>query len=76
MVEDGEAFVEDGAAGEGEAVLGQVAEGHSLGAGEGAVVERFDTCEHLEESGLAGAVTADQASAFVWRDQPVRIFKQ
>ena len=52
VVEDGEALVEDGLAGEREAVLREVAEGHALDAGELAVVERLDAGEYLEEVDL------------------------
>jgi hypothetical protein len=45
VVEDGEAFGEDGFAAEGEAVLREVAEGHAFDAGELAVVEGFDAGE-------------------------------
>ena len=76
VVEDGEALGEDGAAAEGEAVLREVAESDAFVAGDGAVVEGLDAADDLEEGGFAGAVAADQAGAFVWIDEPVRVFKE
>ena len=76
LVEDGEALVEDAAAGEREAILREVAEGHALGVGALAVVERLDAGEDLEQGGLAGAVAADKAGALIRRDEPVDVFKE
>lgn len=76
FVEDGEAFLEDGAAGEGEAILRQVADGHAFGALHRAVVERVEPGENLHERGLAGAVGADEGGALVGRDEPVGVFKE
>src|ERR1019366_124056 len=72
-VEDREAFGEDGFAAEGEAVLGEVAEGRSLDGGEDAVIEGFQTGEDFEQGGFAGTVTADKAGALVRRDEPVGV---
>ena len=49
VIEDGEALGEDGFAAEGEAVLGEIAEGDAFVAGDGSVVEGFDPGEDLEE---------------------------
>ena len=76
LVEDGEALVEDAAAGEREAVLREVAEGHALGVGALAVVERLDAGEDLEQGGLAGAVAADKAGALIRCDEPVDVLKE
>ena len=76
VVEDGEAFGEDGFAAEGEAVLREVAEGHAFDAGELAVVEGFDTGEDFEQGGFAGAIAADETSALVRRDEPVGVFEE
>ena len=54
--EDGHALVEDGAAFETQAILRQIAEGGVLGGGDGAVVERLDAAQHLQQRGFAGAV--------------------
>ena len=61
VVEDGHAFVEDGAAGEGESVLGEVAGGEAFGEGEVAVVEVVHAANDFEEGGFAGAVASDKA---------------
>src|SRR5580658_1126554 len=76
LVEDGEALVEDAAAGEREAVLWQIAQGHALGVCALAVVERLDAREDLEQSGLAGAVAADKTSALIRCDEPVDVLKE
>ena len=76
LVEDGEALVEDAAAGEREAVLREVAEGHALGVRALAVVEGLKAAEDLEQGGFAGAVAADKAGALIRRDEPVDIFKE
>ena len=76
VVEDGEAFGEDGFATEGEAVLREIAEGHAFDAGELAVVEGFDAAENFEQGGFAGAVAADEAGALVRRDEPVGVFEE
>jgi hypothetical protein len=76
FVEDGEALVEDAAAGEREAVLREVADGHALDVGAQAVVEGLDAGEDLEQRGFARAVAADQPGALVGRDQPVDVFEE
>ena len=76
LVEDGEALVEDAAAGEREAVLRQVADGHALDVGAQAVVQCFDAGEDLQQRGFARAVAADQPGALVGRDQPVDVFEE
>jgi hypothetical protein len=76
LIEDGEALVEDGAAGEREAVLREVADGHAADVGALAVVERLDAGEDFEERGFAGAVSADEAGALVGRDEPVDVVEE
>ncbi len=76
LVEDREAFVEDGAAGEREAILRQVADGHAFDVGALAVVERLDAGEDLQQRGFAGAVAADEAGALIRCDEPVDVFKE
>src|SRR5215469_4964883 len=76
LVEDGETFVEDAAAGEREAILREVAEGHALDVRALAVVERLDAREDFEQRGLAGAVAADKSGALIRRDEPVDVFKE
>jgi hypothetical protein len=76
LVEDAEAFIEDGLAAHRQAVLREVADGHALLARHRTVVERFHAAQHLQHGGLAGAVTADQPGPFVRRDEPVHLFKQ
>ena len=76
IVEDGHAFGEDGAAGEREAVLREVADAGALLGDHGAGIEAFDAGQHLEQRRFAGAVGADDAGALVGRDQPVGIFKK
>ena len=56
VVEDGEAFGEDGAARRARPSLREVAEGDALVAGDGAVVEGLDAADDLEEGRFAGAV--------------------
>ena len=76
VVEDGEALGKDGLAADGEAVLRQVSNGHSLDRGELAVVEGIEAGEDLEQRGFARAIAANQASALVRRDEPVDVFKE
>ncbi len=57
----GDGFVEDGAALHLFDVLAEIADGESLGDGEFAFVGELFADDHAEESGLAGAVGADEA---------------
>ena len=75
LVENGQAFVEDGAAGERDAVLRQIAGADAFHHVDGAVIERFDAGEDFEQRGFAGAVGADDADALLRRDQPVEVFE-
>ena len=74
--EHGHAFGENGAAGEREAVLRQVAEGDAFLCGDAAGIESFDAREHFEQRRFPGAVGAYQAGALVRRDQPVDTFEE
>ena len=76
FVEDGQAFVEDGAAGERQAVLREVSDAHTAGALHLAVVEAVESGEDLHQRGLAGAVRADQSSLLVRGDQPVGVLEK
>src|ERR1017187_6881337 len=76
VVEDGEAFGEDGLAAQGQAVLREIAEGRPFYLRKLPVVDGFEAGEDLQDGGLAGAVAADQAGALVRRDQPVDVFKE
>src|SRR5271170_6891609 len=76
FVKDREAFVEDGAAGEREAILRQVSDAHAFSALDLTVVEAVESGKDLHERGFAGAVRADQSSALVGSDQPVGILKE
>ena len=76
VLEHAHAFGEDGAAGERQAVLRQIALADAFGKGDVAVIERFHAAQDLEQRGLAGAVGADQARALLGRDQPVAVFEQ
>ena len=74
--EDGHALGEDGAAGEREAILRQVAQGDALLRGDGAGIEALDAGQHFKKRGLAGAVGAHNAGALIGRHQPVGILKK
>ena len=74
--EHGHALGEDGAAGEREPFLRQVAEGDALLGGHDAGIESLDAGQHFQERRLAGAVGAHDAGAFVGRHQPVGVFKK
>ncbi len=74
--EDGHAFGEDGAAGEGEPFLRQVADAGALHDGDAAGVERVHAGQDFEECGFAGAVGAHDAGALVGGDQPVQILEE
>ena len=76
FVEDGEAFFEDGAAGELQALLRQVADAHAARLLQRAVVERFQAGQHLHQRGFAGAVGAHQRGLFLVADEPVGLKKQ
>ncbi len=76
FVEDGQAFLEDGAAGEAQAFLRQVADAHAAGLLELAVVEGFQAGENLHQGGLAGAVGADEGRFFPAADKPVGLKEQ
>ena len=76
IVEDRHALGKDGATGEGEAVLREVAGGNAPGARDGAIVERFKSAEDFHDGGFAGAVGADEADAGLRRDEPVGIFEE
>jgi len=67
---------EDGAAGEGETFLGQVADAGALHGDDGAGVERLHASHDFREGGFAGAVRADDAGAFVGGDEPVEVFEE
>ena len=69
--EDAHALGKDGAAGEREAVLRQVAGGDAAGGGVSAVIERVEVAEDFEEGGFAGAVGAHQSDAVFVSDEPV-----
>jgi len=75
-IENGHAFGEDGAAGEIDAVLREVAGADAFGGVDAAVIEVFDAGEDFEKRGFAGAVGADDADALLGRDEPVQVFKQ
>ena len=74
--ENRQAFVEDGAPGERDAILRQIARADAFHHVDGAVVEPLDSGEHFQERRFAGAVGADDADALLRRDQPVEIFKK
>ena len=76
VVEDGHAFVEDGAARKRKAFLRQIADAGALHCDDGAGIEAVDAGQDLEQRGFAGAVGAHDAGAFVGGDQPVQIFEE
>jgi len=76
FVEDGEALGEDGAAGEAEAILGEVAGGDALLEGGVAGVGGIEAGEDFEDGGFAGAVGADEADAVLGGDEPVDAFEE
>ena len=76
LVEDAQALLEDGPAAEREAVLRQVANGHSLHAQHDAVVERFHAAQHLHQRRFAGAIGPYQSGLLRGGDEPVGIFKE
>ena len=76
LVEDGQALLEDGAAGERKAVLRQVADAHAAGPLHVAVVERSRPARTFMQRGFAGAVGADQRGLLVRRDQPVGVLEK
>ena len=63
-------FLEDGAAGVGEAVLRQVADGQRRRLEDGARVGLVEPGHHPQQRGLAGAVRAAQADALAIGDLP------
>ena len=73
---DREALGKYAAAAQGETFLGKVADGHAASALQGAVVERFDAGEHLQQGGFAGAVGAHQGGPLIGRNEPVGILEQ
>src|SRR5579883_85464 len=76
LIEDRKAFVEDGAAGDREAVLREVADAHPAGALHLAVVKAVDAGKDLHERRLAGAVCSNQSSPLVGGDEPISVFKK
>ncbi len=76
LVEDRQAFVEDGAAREREAVLREVSDAHAAGALDLAVVEAVEAGEDLHQRGFAGAVGTDQSGLLVRGDQPVGVLEK
>ena len=74
--EDGHALVKDGATGELQAILRQVAERRVLGGDDAAVVERLDAAQNLQQRGFAGAIGAHQPTRSLRREQPVKIFEK
>ena len=76
VAEHRHAFVEDGAAGELQAILRQVAEGRVLRRRDAAVVERLHAAQNLQQRRFSRAVGADQPNAFVRRDEPIQVVEQ
>ena len=76
VAEHRHAFGEDGAAGELQAILREIAEGGVLGRDDAAVVERLQAGQNFQQSGFAGAVGADQPHALVGSDQPIKIVEE
>ena len=76
LVEDGKAFVEDGTAGEVDAVLREIAGADPLHDVERAIVEALNSGERFEQGGLAGAVRADDADALLRGEEPVEVLKK
>ena len=70
LAEGARRFVEDRAAGVGEAVLRQVADGQRRRLEDGARVGLVEPGHHLEQRRLAGAVRPAQADALAIRDLP------
>jgi hypothetical protein len=71
FVKDGEALFKDRSAGELKALLRQIADAHAAGLLHLAVVQRFKASKDLHQSGLAGAVGADQRGLLLATDEPV-----
>ena len=76
FVENGQAFFKDGAAGEPQPFLRQVADAHAAGLLHGAVVQRLKTGEHFHECGFPGAIGADQGGFLAGPDEPVGLKKE
>ena len=76
FVKNRQALLEDGAALEAQALLGQIADAHAAGLFRRAVVERFLAGEDLHQRGFAGAVGAHQRGLFVFANQPVSFKKE
>src|SRR5271166_2234697 len=76
IAEDRHTFVEDGSTGELQAILRQVAVSRVLCGGDVAVVERLHAAKNLQQRRLTRAIGADQADAFVRRDQPIQVVEE
>ena len=70
------AFFKDGAAGEGEAILGKVAGADAPGGGQRSIIQGFDSGKDLEQGGFPSAVCAHNSGAITRSDQPVELLKE
>ena len=70
------ALRKNGAAGKRKAFLRKVAEGDTLLSGNGTGIEALDTCQDLEQGGLAGAIGSHDAGPLVRRNQPIDILEK
>src|ERR1700733_12822644 len=75
-IKDGKAFGKDGASGEREASLREIAALNAALLRHGAVIKRVHAGEDFEQRGFAGTVRADQSYAVMWRDEPVEVLEK
>jgi hypothetical protein len=75
FVEDAEALLKHCFAAHREPVLRQIAQRHAFGARDRAVINGLDARQDFQQCGFTRAIAADEAGAFVRRDQPVDVFK-
>ena len=71
FVKDGEALLEDGTAGEDEALLRKIADAHAARGLQRAVVQGFQAGQDLHQGGFAGAVGAHKRGLFLAANEPV-----
>jgi hypothetical protein len=76
FVEDRQALFKDGAPGQLQPLLRQVADAHAAGLLHHAVVKAFETGEHLHQRGFSGAVGTDKRGFLVAADEPIGFEKE
>src|SRR5581483_5087646 len=76
LFEDCKAFFKDCPASQAQAFLREVANAHTAGQLERAIVERLKTRKDLHERGLSSAIGAHQRRLFFVTDEPIRLKKE